>query len=65
MHLLYNLISLLPVTESNINVVGNVFSFVANKYPTEWYWKTIKVSYLTYIYIAMHEYSYNKSVITT
>ena len=30
--------------ESNINVVGNVFSFVATKYPTEWYWKLVKVS---------------------
>ncbi|KAA0190175.1 hypothetical protein HAZT_HAZT009056, partial [Hyalella azteca] len=31
-------------TESNINMVGNVFSFVATKYPKEWYWKLVKVS---------------------
>ncbi|XP_076069426.1 transmembrane protein 117-like isoform X2 [Oratosquilla oratoria] len=29
--------------ESNIPVVGNVFSFVATKYPEEWYWRMIKV----------------------
>jgi hypothetical protein len=31
-------------SESNINMVGNVFSFVATKYPKEWYWKLVKVS---------------------
>ncbi|XP_064113173.1 transmembrane protein 117-like isoform X2 [Macrobrachium nipponense] len=29
--------------ESNIPVVGNVFSFVSTKYPDEWYWRMIKV----------------------
>ncbi|XP_047490895.1 uncharacterized protein LOC125040384 [Penaeus chinensis] len=29
--------------ESNIPVVGNVFSFVSTKYPDEWFWRMIKV----------------------
>ncbi|XP_071040319.1 transmembrane protein 117 isoform X2 [Parasteatoda tepidariorum] len=30
-------------TESEIPVVGNVFSFVATKYPPQWTWRTLKV----------------------
>jgi hypothetical protein len=33
----------LSVPESDIPMVGNVFSFVLTKYPPEWRWSLIKV----------------------
>lgn len=30
-------------TESNISIVGNVFSFVLTKYPPQWTWSAVKV----------------------
>jgi hypothetical protein len=34
---------LFSIAESDIPMVGNVFSFVLTKYPPEWRWSLIKV----------------------